>query len=86
MKMLLLARQARLGVCKPLHLLRQAGSVVLFFGMHNLRLLELIVFMLCALIAIIFAYELGEANPDWGDVGKGFIPKPSIITSELALP
>lgn len=59
--------------------------VLLVFGMHNIRLLELFVFMLCALIAAIFAYELGVVNPDWADVGKGFIPRKDILTSESSL-
>ncbi|KAK9818795.1 hypothetical protein WJX74_001097 [Apatococcus lobatus] len=54
--------------------------VLLVFGMHNIRLLELFVFMLCALIAAIFAYELGVVNPNWKDVGKGFIPRKEILT------
>ena len=58
--------------------------VLLVFGMHNIRLLELFVFMLCALIAAIFAYELGVVNPDWNEVGKGFIPRKEILTSELS--
>ena len=27
-----------------------------------------------------FAYELGVVKPNWADVGKGFIPKPKILT------
>lgn len=53
---------------------------LLIFGLKNIRFLELIVFLLCALIFGIFVYELAVANPDWAEVGKGFIPKPKIIT------
>lgn len=32
-----------------------------------------------------FAYELGVVKPNWGEVGKGFIPKPQIITDRNIL-
>ena len=32
-----------------------------------------------------FAYELAAAKPDWGDVGKGFIPRKELITDSSAL-
>lgn len=54
--------------------------VILLLGMKNLRLLEFMVFLLVFLIFGVFVYELAVANPNWGDVGKGFIPRLKIIT------
>ena len=53
---------------------------ILVLGMNNLRVLEMIVFVLIFLIFGIFVYELAAANPNWVDVAKGFIPRPRIIT------
>ena len=32
-----------------------------------------------------FGYELGAAKPQWGEVAKGLIPKPSIISNRDTL-
>lgn len=32
-----------------------------------------------------FAYELGVVKPNWVDVGKGFIPRPKILTDHNIL-
>lgn len=56
--------------------------IILILGMKNLRVLEFIVFVLIFLIFGIFVYELAAANPNWADVGKGFIPRPRILTGE----
>jgi len=57
---------------------------LLIFGFKNIRFLELVVFLLCALIFGIFVYEVAVVNPDWAEVRKGFIPKPKIITGAHA--
>lgn len=57
---------------------------LLIFGLKNIRFLELVVFLLCALIFGIFVYEVAVVNPDWAEVRKGFIPKPKIITGAHA--
>ena len=54
--------------------------VILVLGMKNFRLLEVIVFLLVFLILGIFIYQLAVAHPDWGEVGKGFIPRSRILT------
>lgn len=53
---------------------------ILLFGTRNFRFLEVVVFLLCALIASCFVYELVVAKPDWGLVARGLEPKPKIIT------
>lgn len=58
---------------------------ILVFGTHNFRSLEVFVFVLCALITGCFVYELAAVKPDWGDVGKGFIPKGKIVTDPAIL-
>ena len=54
--------------------------LILILGMNNLRVLEFIVFVLIFLIFGVFVYELAAVNPDWAEVGKGFIPRSRIIT------
>ena len=49
--------------------------VLVFTGMHCFRLLEVVVMLLCALIGACFIYEMAVVKPDWGEVGKGFIPR-----------
>lgn len=56
---------------------------LLAFGLKNIRALELVVFLLSAVITGIFVYELAAAHPDWVEVGKGFIPRSAIVTGEL---
>ena len=58
---------------------------ILVFGTKNFRSLEMFVFVLCALISGCFVYELAAVKPNWGDVGKGFIPKGKIITDSAIL-
>jgi len=64
------------------------GADVLFiiiFGTKSFRFLEVLIMCLCAVISGCFAYELGVVKPNWGEVGKGFIPKPQIITDRNIL-
>ncbi|KAK9803099.1 hypothetical protein WJX73_002232 [Symbiochloris irregularis] len=59
--------------------------IVLVMGMKNFRLLEVIVFLLIMTILGIFIYQLAVANPNWADVGKGFIPRARILTDPAIL-
>jgi manganese transport protein len=52
---------------------------ILVFGTKSFRFLQLIVFLLCAVIAGIFAYELAVVKPKWVNVAAGFIPRTEII-------
>jgi NRAMP (natural resistance-associated macrophage protein)-like metal ion transporter len=54
---------------------------ILVFGTKSFRFLEVIVFLLCAVIAGIFAYELAVVKPKWVKVAAGLIPKTEIITN-----
>ncbi|CAM6106118.1 unnamed protein product [Calypogeia fissa] len=58
---------------------------ILLLGVKSFRVLEVIVGALAFLIAGIFAYELGVVKPDWGQVAKGLIPDPKIITNNAML-
>lgn len=58
---------------------------ILVFGTNNFRILEIFVFMLCALITGCFVYELAAVKPNWADVGRGFIPRPKIVTDPQIL-
>ena len=42
--------------------------------------MQLLVFLLCLTIAVCFAYEIGSIQPNWIDIAKGLIPKPSVST------
>lgn len=42
--------------------------------------MQLLVFLLCLTIAFCFAYEIGNIQPNWIDIAKGLIPKPSVST------
>jgi manganese transport protein len=44
-----------------------------------------IVFLLCAVISAIFAYELAVVKPNWVKVAAGLIPKTEIITNPKIL-
>jgi NRAMP (natural resistance-associated macrophage protein)-like metal ion transporter len=54
---------------------------ILVFGTKSFRSLEVIVFLLCALIVGVFAYELAVVKPEWVKVAAGLIPNPEIITN-----
>jgi manganese transport protein len=54
---------------------------VLMFGTKSFRSLEVIVFMLCLLIAGVFAYELFAVKPDWVKVAAGLYPRAEILTN-----
>jgi len=54
---------------------------ILVFGTKNFRFLELLVFALCALITGCFTYEIAVIKPNWLDILKGLIPKPSILAN-----
>lgn len=58
---------------------------ILVFGLRNFRLLEVLIFILCATIAGCFVYEIIKVQPNWVDVAKGFIPNPSIVTDTKVL-
>ncbi|KAH8940159.1 hypothetical protein BDL97_15G073700 [Sphagnum fallax] len=53
---------------------------ILMFGTKSFRSLEVIVFLLCLLIAGIFAYELAVVKPDWLKVAVGLVPRVEIVT------
>ena len=40
--------------------------------------LQLLVFLLCALIFGCFTYEIAVIKPNWLDILKGLLPKPSV--------
>ena len=40
-------------------------------------------FALCAIIAGCFTYEIAAIKPNWLDILKGLIPKPSVKTLHL---
>ncbi len=52
---------------------------ILVFGTKSFRFLEVIVFLLCAVILGIFAYELAVLKSKWVEVAAGLIPKTEII-------
>lgn len=54
---------------------------ILAFGTRSFRSLEVIVFILCLLIAGVFVYELIAVKPEWIKVAQGLYPKPEIITN-----
>ncbi|KAG0580379.1 hypothetical protein KC19_4G168800 [Ceratodon purpureus] len=54
---------------------------ILMFGTRSFRSLEVIVFILCLLIAGVFVYELIAVKPEWIKVAAGLYPKPEIITN-----
>ncbi|CAM6004298.1 unnamed protein product [Sphagnum balticum] len=58
---------------------------ILVFGTKSFRFLEVIVFLLCAVISAIFAYELAVVKPNWVKVAAGLIPKTEIITNPKIL-
>ena len=41
---------------------------------------QLLVFLLCALIFGCFTYEIAVIKPNWLDILKGLLPKPSVRT------
>jgi manganese transport protein len=47
--------------------------------------LEVVVFMLCLLVAGVFVYELIAVKPEWIKVAAGLIPKPEILTNSQIL-
>ncbi|CAI5505032.1 unnamed protein product [Closterium sp. Naga37s-1] len=55
--------------------------LIVFLGARSARVLELLIFILCALIAACMTYELIAVRPDWVLVLKGFIPSGQIFTN-----
>ncbi|GJP43736.1 hypothetical protein CLOM_g5589 [Closterium sp. NIES-68] len=55
--------------------------LIVFLGGRNARVLELLIFLLCAVIAACMTYELIAVRPDWGLVMKGFVPSGQIFTN-----
>lgn len=58
---------------------------ILVFGTKSFRSLEVIVFVLCLVIAGVFAYELAVVKPKWVKVAAGLIPRGEIITNPNVL-
>ncbi len=52
---------------------------ILVFGTKSFQFLEVIVFLLCAVIVGIFAYKLAVLKPKSVKVAAGLIPKTEII-------
>ncbi|XP_024391945.1 uncharacterized protein [Physcomitrium patens] len=55
--------------------------IILVFGTRSFRSLEVLVLLLCLLIAGVFVYELIAVKPEWIRVAKGLYPKSEIITN-----
>ncbi|KAG5183261.1 natural resistance associated macrophage protein [Tribonema minus] len=54
--------------------------LILMFSGRSMRIIEAIVFLMVALIAACFAVQLAAVQPNWSDVGRGFIPSGQIVT------
>lgn len=59
--------------------------LLLFLGSRSTRFLEAFVMLLTAIIATCFAYTIGVAQPAWGDVARGLVPKKVLFTEGGAL-
>jgi manganese transport protein len=55
--------------------------VILYLQRLGFRYLEAAVIALLAIIAVCFAAQIVMADPHWGEVVKGFIPMPEIVTN-----
>ena len=58
---------------------------IVLCGTKNFRVLEILVFSLCVLIASCFIYELVTAAPDWGKVAEGLVPRSAILKDPALL-
>lgn len=52
--------------------------VTVLTGVCFTTVVQLLVFALCALITGCFTYEIAVIKPNWLDILKGLIPKPSV--------
>jgi manganese transport protein len=59
--------------------------VLLAYTSRNMRMLELLIFVLVAFIAACFTVQLTAVQPDWGSVFQGYIPRPALITDAKLL-
>lgn len=59
--------------------------IILALGGRKVRILEVFIVVLCALILGCMIYELVVSNPDWALVGRGLLPSGTIFTSTAAL-
>jgi manganese transport protein len=59
--------------------------LILWLQNKGVRWLEALIFGLIVLIFGCFAVQLALADPVWGDVLRGYIPSPSIVTDQTQL-
>ena len=59
--------------------------LILYLQNKGVRWLEALVFAFIALVAGCFAVQVALSNPVWGDVLRGFLPTPSIVTNPTQL-
>lgn len=55
--------------------------IILVYGTRSFRSLEVLVLLLCLLIAGVFVYKLIAVKPEWIRVSKALYPKSEIITN-----
>lgn len=55
-----------------------AGRNVIRGRLSLLGAVQVLVFALCAVITACFTYEIAVIKPNWLDILKGLIPKPSV--------
>jgi hypothetical protein len=56
------------------------------FPLNTFVCSQLLVFLLCALIFGCFTYEIAVIKPNWLDILKGLLPKPSVRFRQNPMP
>jgi len=59
--------------------------IILFVQQYKFRMVEVLVVALILGIAVAFAIQLYLAQPAWGEVARGFIPRTEVVTNPAML-